>query len=76
MNLLRRTFVCPHCFERSALHDIKFRCDNVPGHCAPEPDTVLTDFLGTAATLTQKVVKTQPPTNILEKLKNWLFIPN
>lgn len=41
-NLFRRKYICPYCFKRPYLYEVKFRCNN--HNCVHEEDKVYSDF--------------------------------
>ena len=53
---MKKTSICPFCFERINLYQVDFRCANVPELCPPENDTLLAQFLGVTTQKMNKVV--------------------
>ena len=49
MGIVKKSFVCPYCFEENDLYKIKFRCQNDPVKCAPVADEVYGDFRGSSS---------------------------
>lgn len=72
---MKRSSICPFCFEKIKLHKVDFRCTNDPKRCVPENDAVLANFLGMNNIIINKVVKLLRPTTIKEKIKSWLVMP-
>lgn len=70
MKFIKRNYICPFCFEKNNLYDVKFRCSNQPGRCAPVPDKIISKFRGLSAPKNmQRIVSIPAPTNKMEKLK-------
>lgn len=44
--MIKSSYLCPYCFERQKINNVKFRCSNP--HCALEEDQVVTKFYGFA----------------------------
>lgn len=75
MGLIKRDYVCPFCFNKSDLYKVEFRCSSDSKKCPPEPDELLSDFLGLASSrMMPKVIKLPEPANNVEKL-NLLRMP-
>ena len=75
VELLSRTFICPHCFEKSRFKEVNFRCVNDPKRCTPEPDDKYSQFLGLGTPrMMAKTFEIPAPTGLLGKLKS-LGIP-
>lgn len=49
---MKKTYVCPYCFEKSKITEVEFRCENTAKDssgaevCSLEPDAVYAHFLG------------------------------
>ena len=72
VELLNRTFICPHCFERNRFRDVHFRCVNDPKRCAPEPDPKYSDFLGLGTPrMMAKTFRNPGPTGLLGGMKSF-----
>jgi len=75
VELLSKTFICPHCFERSCFEEVKFRCVNDAKRCEPEPDDKYSEFLGLGTPrMMAKTFGNPAPTGLLGKIKS-LHIP-
>ncbi|MDE5414059.1 TRAFAC clade GTPase domain-containing protein [Alkalihalobacterium chitinilyticum] len=44
--VLKKDYICPYCFNRHKLHDVKFRCKSESEECIPEPDEIFSNFKG------------------------------
>ena len=63
------SFICPFCFERISLYDVKFRCANAPTHCPPEVDDVYSRFHGVSSKIMPRVIFPSAPKGYLGKAK-------
>lgn len=71
MELLKKEYICPFCFERSNLYNVKFRCSSSPSNCPLEEDKVLSNFLELPSyKLMSKVIEIRKPKNNTEMLKS------
>jgi hypothetical protein len=70
MKFIKKDYICPFCFNKSDLYRVEFRCANDPKRCAPEADTVYSNFRGlnTPKTLS-KVIQIPVPATNREKLQ-------
>ncbi len=60
-------FICPFCFTRNNLYEVKFRCINSPGRCAQEPDEKHSKFLELSSPqLLNKVIQPKSPETVSE----------
>lgn len=55
MGIVRKSFVCPYCFEEDDLYRIKFRCQNDPMKCEPVADEVYGKFRNTGSQMMPRV---------------------
>ncbi|MGD6831898.1 hypothetical protein ACQCT5_07030 [Sutcliffiella halmapala] len=44
--MLKKDYICPYCFDKHKLQDVKFRCNSETEDCIKEPDEVLSKFKG------------------------------
>jgi hypothetical protein len=71
MSIMKKNYICPFCFNKSDLYQVKFRCSNDPMHCPPEPDTIYSTFrrLHSPKPLA-KVIHIPAPTTNMGKLQS------
>ena len=53
--MLKKTYVCPYCFEKNDLMKIEFRCKNNPAKCPPVNDAALAAFENVSSKMAGKV---------------------
>lgn len=71
MSFMKKNYICPFCFNRSDLYQVKFRCANDPKRCPPEPDTIYSNFRrNTTPKILAKVIQTPAPKTNLERLQS------
>ncbi len=71
MSFMKKNYICPFCFNRSDLYQVKFRCSNDPKQCPPEPDTIYSNFRRiTTPKILAKVIQIPAPKTNLERLQS------
>lgn len=65
--LFKKDYICPYCFNRHDLYDVKFRCENE--RCDLEEDPVYSNFNGYSRPREmQRVITPEKPENFVSKL--------
>ncbi len=54
--MLKKTFICPYCFNQNKIHDIEYRCINK--RCGEEDDLILAQYNDPGTNLPVKALKT------------------
>ncbi len=65
--LFKKDYICPYCFNRHSLYDVKFRCENE--RCDLEEDPIFSTFNGYSRPREmQRVISPPKPENMLGKI--------
>lgn len=65
-SILKKEYICPYCFNKHRLYDVKFRCENQ--YCDTEEDEVFAKFNGySRAREMPRAIQAPPPEKILDK---------
>lgn len=74
MSFMKKRYICPFCFNKSDLYQVKFRCANDSKWCPPEPDAVYSTYRGlhSPKTLARVIPIPVPATNV-EKLQSLIM---
>lgn len=70
MKFIKKDFVCPYCFSKQDLYNIKFRCQNSPVKCPPEVDAEYASFRGSQPIPMNKVFDIPAPSSSIERIKS------